>query len=130
MLTPQQITDARRWLGHPLLNAREPDTVYTSAWSRAGVPVSLTAKLAGLTASEEATLTTRFLAPLAQLEAALLGASDNLDTAVAGPWTANPNEVSARSRLYDQWRRDMAAFLGFAPGPSLGGGGMLTLSRC
>ena len=90
----------------------------------------LRGKLAGLTASEEATLTTRFLAPLAQLEAALLGASDNLDTAIAGPWTANPNEVSARSRLYDQWRRDMAAFLGFAPGPSLGGGGPVLFSRC
>jgi hypothetical protein len=46
-----------------------------------------------------------------------------MDTSIAGPWTANPNELGERNRLYTQWRREMCAFLGFAPGPSLGAGG-------
>ncbi len=129
MLTDAQKTDVRRWLGYPLLNAGEPDTIYTSAWSRSGVPVSLTAKLASLAAAEEVVLVTTYLDRLATLETDILGASANLDTLVAGPWQANPNEVAQRASLFARWRRDMAAFLGFAPGPGLGSGRVLS-ERC
>lgn len=130
MLTDAQKLDVRRWMGYPTLNAGYPDTVYTVAWNRSYFPVSITQKLANLTAAEEAALVGRYLGPLAGLEAAFLGSSDNMDTESAGPWTANKTEASDRSRLYDQWRRDMASFLGFAPGPALGSGGGVVLARC
>lgn len=129
MLTDAQKTDVRRWLGYPTLNAGYPDTIYTTAWSRALFPVSLTAKLDALTSAEESVLTTTFLATLAPLEAAIAATSDSLDTKAAGPWERNPNEVVQRTALFNKWRRDMAAFLGFAPGPALGGGG-LRIERC
>lgn len=129
MLTDAQKTDVRRWLGHPTLNAGYPDTVYTAKWSRALFPVSLTAKLDSLTASEAEVLVTTFLTVLATLETAIPAAAANLDTLVAGPWEANPDEIGARSRLFDKWRRDMAAFLGFEPGPALGAG-RVVLGRC
>ena len=86
--------------------------------------------LDALDASQEEALTTKYLEPLATLEAALLAAGDNMDTKIAGPWTRNENEVAQRSSLYDRYRRDMCAYLGYAPGPSLGAGGGLFLQRC
>lgn len=132
MLTDAQKLDVRRWLGYATLNAGEPDPVYTVNWP--STSVTLTAKLEALTATEEAALADRFLTPLAALEAGVLATADAMDTKIAGPWEANLNAASDKSRLYDNWRRDMGAFLGFAPGPALGGsgsmGGGLRLDRC
>lgn len=122
MLTDSQRVDIRRWLGYPTLNAGYPDTVYTSAWNRSYFPVSLTQKLANLTGVEESALVATFLTVLATLETAIPASADNMDTLVAGPWKANPDEVGERSRLFDKWRRDMCSFLGFPPGPALGTG--------
>jgi hypothetical protein len=128
MLTDAQRTDVRRYMGHPVLNAGEPDTVYAKAYSRATFPVSLTVRLDNLTATEQDVLTNTFLSTLATLEAAIPTAGDNLDTEIAGPWTARKDEIAQRSSLFDRWRREMCGFLGFAPGPALGGGGF-TLVR-
>lgn len=122
-LTDAQRTDVRRWMGYPVLNVGEPDTVYAAKSSTALAPVSLTIRLDTLTTPEETVLTDTYLANLATLEIGILSAGENLDTEIAGPWTARKDEVSQRSMLFDKWRREMAAFLGFKPGPSLGGGG-------
>ena len=85
--------------------------------------------MAALTVSEETVLTDRYLTPLATLEAAILTAAEGLDTQSAGPWVSNPTEMADRRAIYNRQRRDMADFLGFAPGPALGAGG-ITLVRC
>jgi hypothetical protein len=76
MLTDAQRTDVRRYMGHPVLNAGEPDTVYATAYSRATFPVSLTVRLDNLTATEQVVLTNTFLVTLAILEAAIPSAGD------------------------------------------------------
>lgn len=130
MLTDAQKTDVRRWLGYSIASENEPVILSSTALAR----VTLTARLDSLTAAEEVVLITTYLDRLATLETDILGASANLDTLVAGPWEANPREVAQRTSLFNQHRRDMAAFLGFAPGPALGGagsmGGGLRLDRC
>jgi hypothetical protein len=112
-LTDAQKTDVRRWLGYPVVDEYEPITLGQ---------VTLNERLDNLTTPEETVLTATFLEPLATLETAILSAGENLDTEIAGPWTARKDEVTQRSSLFDKWRRDMAAFLGFKPGPALGGG--------
>ena len=127
MLTDAQSVDVRRWMGYPLLVSGETDYVYSLDIAHSSS--SLSTRLVTLTATEESVLVTTYLDRLATLETDILGASANLDTLVAGPWEANPNEVAQRGGLFNRWRRDMAAFLGFAPGPGLGTGRVL-LERC
>ena len=126
MLTDSQKVDVRRWLGYPTLNTGTTDYVY-SAYGVYGT-VSLDHKLDALTVSEGSVLIATFLTVLATLESAIPASADNMDTQSAGPWTSNPREMAQRTALFNKWRRDMAAFLGFAPGPGLGAGGM-TLVR-
>lgn len=129
MLTEAQALDTRRWMGYPTLNAGYPDTIYTVAWSRSYFPVSITEKLANLTSAESDVLINRFLLPLADLESGILTTADNLDTDTAAVWKRNVNEQVDRERLFDSLRRRMCGFLGFKPGPELGGGGPVTLVR-
>jgi hypothetical protein len=129
-LTDAQMTDVRRFAGHPLsgttltINANQ-DIVYV----RFGMTImSLYTRLTTLSASEE-TVLTGYLTMLNTLEAAITAASSNLDTDAASVWTHNKNEVSDRTSLYNQHRRAMCGFLGCAPGPALGNGG-LSVARC
>ncbi|MGZ3295841.1 MAG: hypothetical protein ACXU9D_21535, partial [Xanthobacteraceae bacterium] len=129
MLTDAQKVDARRWMGYPTLNAGYPDTVYTIRGDRMQPLLTITQKLANLTDGEEAVLVEKFLTPLESLENAILTVSDNLDTNKAAVWERNTNEQADRERLFDSVRRRMCAFLGFKPGPELGGGNGLNLVR-
>jgi hypothetical protein len=129
MLTDAQKVDCRRWMGYPTLNAGYPDTIYTVAWDRSQFPVSITEKLANLTDGEERVLIEKFLDPLASLEQGILAVADNLDTDAAAVWKRNTNEQADRERLFDSVRRRMCAFLGFKPGPELGGGNGISLVR-
>ena len=124
-LTDSERVNTRRWLGYPPLNSGEPDYVFGHTPSS----VSLNDKLDNLTTIEEEALRNQFLTPLAAMETALVGSIDNMDTQEAGPWIANTRETGDRTRLFKQWRREMSAFLGFAPGPSLGTGGA-AIVRC
>ena len=127
MLTDSQKVDVRRWMGYPAHGA--PGGVVPFVFMHtSGVTQELDARLITLTAAEEVVLTDTYLANLTLLETAILTAQENFDTEIAGPWTANRREVSQRTSLFNQWRRDMCGFLGFEPGPSLGAGG-LTLVR-
>lgn len=129
MLTDAQKVDVRRWMGYPTLNTGYPDTVYTTRGDRMQPLLTITQKLANLTESEETVLVDVYLTPLASLEAAILTVGDNLDTDAAAVWKRNVNEQSDRERLFDSVRRRMCAFLGFKPGPELGGGGGFSLAR-
>lgn len=126
-LTDAQIVACRRWMGYPLAGS---DPAFAYPVTMPGVPsLTLEDRLDNLTSAEETALTERFLDTLPTLEQAVIDAGANLDTETAGPWKANRREVSQRTALYNQQRRAMCAFLGFAPGPALGDGGM-TLVRC
>lgn len=132
-LSDAQIVDVRRWAGYgPAGNealAVYSDPVYSHAGPAWGLnKLTLAEKLAGLTAAEESVLTTTYLTILATLEAAIPAAAVNLDTLEAGPWKANPLEMSQRTALFSKWRREMCSFLSIPPGPGLGSGG-ITLVR-
>ncbi len=113
MLTPIELTDARRFCGYPVAGtstALGPHHV-----ARFG---ALEHRLANLSAPEESVLRNH-LAACRTLEAAIPDAAEALDTESAAAWTRNPTEIRDRTRLLDDWRRRLCAFLGLPPGPAL-----------
>jgi hypothetical protein len=130
-LTAQQNTDVRRYAGYPFLGDVAVDDSRDMAygWVSPGVLQTLNHRLANMSAAEESVLLTTYLTPLSSLEAAIPAAGDNLDTDQASIWTRNKSEVANRTSLFNQWRRQMCAFIGIPPGPSLGNGGSM-ISRC
>lgn len=127
MLTAQQTADVRRFAGYPSLGTDTPAGAsrdFAYGWVSPGVWQTLFTRLQNMPTEVEFTLTSVYLTKLYTLEAAITDAGDNLDTDVAAVWTHNKNEVSDRTRLFDQHRRRMCGFLGIAPGPYLGDGGL------
>lgn len=125
-LTDAQLTDVRRFMGYPLVGTtmqitNDQDTVYGYFGM---VVMSLHQRLTSLSASEEAVLINTYLTNLSALESAIPAVGDNLDTAQAAVWTHNPREQADREKLLDSWRRRLCGFIGFAPGPDLGPGGI------
>lgn len=126
MLTDAQLTDVRRYMGYPLVGTtmqitNDQDVVY----GRFGMVVmSLHQRLTSLSASEEAVLVNTYLTNLYALESAIPAVADNLDTEQAAVWRHNAREQADRDRLFDSWRRRLCEFIGFAPGPVLGTGGI------
>ncbi len=115
--TDAEKTDIRRYCGYPVYG----NTPSPFFWARYTVQYgNLEFKLNNLSPAEEAVVRTVYLAQLGPLEAAIPGASANLDTAEAAVWTWNTNETRDRAALLDLWRRRLCAFLGTAPGPGLG----------
>jgi len=119
MFTDQQKTDIRRFCGYPAYGA----TADGSGWRFFTAYGALEYRMNNLSTNEVAVVVT-YLVTLNQLEVAVLGASDNLDSDAAASWTHNPNEVVDRLRLFDGWRRRLCAFLGVPPGEGLGLGGL------
>lgn len=76
-------------------------------------------RLNNMAPEEEAVIRVTYLANLYTLETAIVGASDNLDTASAAVWTWNKNEISDRDRLFSNWRRKLCSFMGIPPGKGL-----------
>jgi hypothetical protein len=125
-LTAQQLVDVRRWMGYSLSGNTTASGYRELVYSEVSyLGLSLDYRLANLSAEEENTLTTYFLANLALREAEIQSAADNLDTDQAAVWKHNKNEISDRRDLFNQLRRDLCTFLGFAPGPQLGAGNRL-----
>lgn len=123
-LTTAQMLDVRRFAGYQAQNTGVPfgeynDIVYLSFGM---IQMSLQKRLSELDADTEAVLINKYLDPLNALEDAIISASDNLDTDAAAVWTHNKNEVSDRTKLFNQIRRSMCDFLGIKAGEGLGGG--------
>jgi hypothetical protein len=126
MLTDAQMTDVRRFMGYPLTGTTMPitndqDTVYGYFGM---VVMSLHQRLVSLSVSEEAVMVNVYLTNLYALENAIPATADNLDTDEAAVWKHNANEQADRDKLFDSWRRRLCGFIGFAPGPALGPGGI------
>lgn len=123
MLTPQQLADARRYMGYPMLGDTTPDDRSDAAYAQvtSGRYQTLAHRLNTLRPEEEV-IVADYLATLAGLEIGITRAADNLDTDKAAVWQRNRCEVADRTRLYNQWRRQLCSLLGIPPGPALGNG--------
>ncbi len=119
MFTDQQKTDIRRFCGYPAYGASDAG----SGWRFFTAYGALEYRMNNLSSNEAAVVIT-YLATLTQLEVAVLGSSDNLDSDAAASWKHNANEVADRLRLFDGWRRRLCAFLGVPAGEGLGLGGL------
>lgn len=130
MLTPQQQADARRYMGYPTTGDTSPDDRSDAAYAQvtSGRFQTLAHRLTTLRAEEEA-IVVNYLTTLAGLESGITRAADNLDTYKAAVWQRNRSEVSDRTRLYNQWRRQLCGLFGIPPGPSLGNG-TTPVTRC
>ncbi len=119
MFIDQQKTDIRRFCGYPAYGASDTG----SGWRFFAAYGALEYRMSNLSSNEVAVVVT-YLATLTQLELAVVGASDNLDSDAAASWTHNKYEVSDRLRLFDSWRRRLCAFLGVPPGEGLAAAGV------
>lgn len=118
MLTDPEKIDARRFMGYPVLGTSQ---VYQMANANA-----VDYRLANLSSAEE-TVLRQYLTTLGGLEQSIPDAAVGLDTRSAGEWVRNPTELADRTRLLDDWRRRLCAFLGIPPGPDLSGRGQVAL---
>src|ERR1700729_141638 len=119
-LTAQALVDVRRYCGYSLSGNAASEFFREQVYSTLTyASLSLDYRLANLSAEEENTVITYYLANLYLREAEIQGASANLDTDVAAVWTHNKDEVSDRMGLFNQLRLDLCNFLGFEPGKAL-----------
>lgn len=128
-LTSAQMADARRYAGYPMLADTAVSDTYDWAYGSVytGVFQTLNHRLTNMKPEEETVLINTYLTNLNALESAIPASGADLDTNVAAVWERNPEEVQDRMDLFDQWRRRMCGFIGVAPGPALGDGGMQIL---
>lgn len=110
--------DIRRFCGYPAYGA---PAAGMQSWRYFQVYGVLEFRPTNLSMAE-LVIARRYLTTLASLEAAIPGASENLDTDEASMWTRNKDEVADRVRLLDEWRRRLCGFIGIAAGPALAGG--------
>lgn len=124
MLTDQQVSDVRRYLGYPMLGDTTADSSrdFAYGWVSPGTWQTLQHRLDSLRPEEEVTVL-NYLDKISVLEEAVTDSSENLDTDQAAVWYHNKNEVSDRMKLFRLWRRELCWFIGIHPGPALGPGG-------
>jgi hypothetical protein len=113
--TDCQKTDIRRHCGYPAVGTGADGFQNWRFYQAFGL---LEYRLLRMSGSEESVVE-GYLATLALLEVAIPNASTTLDTAKAAVWERNPDELAERSRLFDDWRRRLAGFIGIPPGPAL-----------
>jgi hypothetical protein len=116
--------DIRRFAGYPAYGAGPSGFQGWRFFQAYGL---MEFRLNNMAPEEEAVIRTTYLANLATLETAIVGASANLDTAKAAVWEHNPNEQRDREALFASWRRKLCGFLGVPPGDDLQSGGGMRL---
>ena len=112
--TDPQVTDIIRFAGYPAY--AEFGWVFEEDYA------TLTLRLQNMSVDEAAVIITNFLPALTALEAAVIGASANLDTDQAAVWKHNKDEVADRNNLYYLKRRELCSYIGVKPGKGLSGG--------
>lgn len=113
MYTEAQRVAIRRYCGYPMFGGQPVQAFGYRFFQWYG---TLEFRMSNGSPEEEAVVLAK-LATLAQLEAAVTGTSENLDTASAGPWVHNPKEFEHRLELYAYHRKELCAFFGVPPGP-------------
>ena len=123
--TNQERVDIRRFCGYGMFGGNASPAWGMRYFTQYG---TLEYKLTNPAPEEETTLRLVYLTgnptSLYALEAAVYGATANLDTDQAAVWKHNKNEVRDRKNLFNQMRRDLCDFIGIEPGPALGDGGL------
>ncbi|QEH95947.1 hypothetical protein [Gluconobacter thailandicus] len=114
-LTEGEKMDVRRFCGYPAVGSRETGQ---ESWRFFQVEGALEWRMGNLSGAELQQIRL-YLLQLCPLETALLGASDNLDTAQAASWYHNGHELRDRVTLFTLWRRRLCAFLGVTGGLEL-----------
>ncbi len=120
MLTDQQKTDIRRFCGYPAYGASPAGNMGWRFYTAYGL---LEYRMNNLSDAEIGVVL-GYLATLTQLEMAVPGASENLDSDGAATWRHNRDEVANRLHLFDAWRRRLCGFFGVQPGEALAGAGV------
>ncbi|OYV38327.1 MAG: hypothetical protein B7Z80_10305 [Rhodospirillales bacterium 20-64-7] len=117
--TDPQLVDIRRFCGYPAY--ANFGWVFSEQYAILTMRIGSTPADGNMSADEQAAVVVK-LTNLYTLETAISTASNNLDTASAGPWVHNPNEIADRVRLFTYWRVDLCRFIGVQPGPAIGSG--------
>ncbi len=116
-LSDAERVDVRRFCGYPAYGSG--DSGFQS-WRFFEAYGTLEFRLTNL-APGEFQVVRQYLANLYALEQAVPAASGNLDTDQASVWKHNRSEVTDRARLFDDWCRRLAFFLGVPVGPGIRG---------
>ena len=114
-LSNSERVDVRRFCGYPAYGAGSSGF---QSWRFFEAYGTLEYRLSNL-ADEELQVVRQYLATLYPLESAIPAAGANLDTDQASVWKHNRAEVADRMRLFDDWCRRLAFFLGVPVGPGL-----------
>ena len=114
-LSNSERVDVRRFCGYPAYGTGSSGFQSWRFFEAYGV---LEYRLSNL-ADEELQVVRQYLANLYALEFAVPAASANLDTDQASVWRHNRQEVADRTKLFDDWCRRLAFFLGVPIGPGL-----------
>ena len=114
-LSNMERVDVRRFCGYPAYGA---GSAGFQSWRFFDAYGTLEYRLSNL-ADEELQVVRQYLTNLYALEFAVPAAGANLDTDQASVWKHNPQEVVDRTKLFDDWCRRLAFFLGVPVGPGL-----------
>jgi len=110
-----QKVSIRRYCGYPMFGGKPVQAFGARFFHWYG---TLEFRMNNGSPDEEAEVISQ-LATLDALKAAVPTASDNLDTASAGPWVHNRHEIRDRLNLYQFHRNELCAFFGVPPGPQM-----------
>ena len=113
-LSAAERVDVRRFCGYPAYGAGASGF---QSWRFFQAYGTLEYRLSNL-ADAELQVVRQYLGTLYPLETGIPAAGANLDTDRAAVWYHNRSEVADRGRLFDDWRRRLAAFLGVPFGPA------------
>ena len=122
-LSDAERVDVRRFCGYPAYGAGSSGF---QSWRFFEAYGTLEYRLTNLAAGE-LQVVRQYLSNLYTLEQAVPAASANLDTDQASVWKHNRSEVADRSRLFDDWCRRLALFLGVPAGPALATSGTIVI---
>ena len=112
-LSKVERVDIRRFCGYPAYGSGDAGSQSWRFFQAYGL---LEYRLSNL-AQEELQVVRQYLGSLYSLEQGVVTAAANLDTDKAAAWTRSRSEVSDRLRLFDEWRRRLAAFIGVPVDP-------------
>ena len=118
LLSVAERVDVRRFCGYPAYGA---GAAGSQSWRFFQAYGTLEYRMTNF-AQEELQVIRQYLGSLYVLEQGVVTAAANLDTDKAAAWTHSRSEVADRVKLFDEWRRRLAMFIGIPLDP----GGAMT----
>ena len=112
-LSVAERVDVRRFCGYPAYGA---GAAGSQSWRFFQWYGTLEYRMTNF-AQEELQVGRQYLGSLYVLEQGIVTAAANLDTDKAAAWTHSRSEVADRVRLFDEWRRRLATFIGIPVDP-------------